>query len=69
MLYIYSKENTDPDSDNWLTDLLMIPSWPATAAAVLELGELMQSPIPKMLGYLSNEYQVGTGTGELIRNC
>ena len=30
----------------------MIPSWAATAAAVLAVGTLVQSPIPKMLGNL-----------------
>ena len=32
--------------------LLIIPSWAATAAAVLATGTLVQSPIPNMLGYL-----------------
>ncbi len=64
-MFYRKRKNTDTDSE--ATDLLMIPSWPATAAAVLELGELMQSPIPKMLGYLNNEYQEYMGTGVRIR--
>ena len=31
-----------------VTHFLMIPNWAATAAAVLAVGTLVQSPIPKM---------------------
>ena len=34
---------------------LIIPSWAATAAAVLATGTLVQSPIPNMFGYLDKE--------------
>ena len=33
---------------------LMMPSWAATAAAVLAVGTLVQSPRPKMFGNLEN---------------
>jgi hypothetical protein len=37
----------------FLPYFLITPNWAATAAAVLELGESAQSPMPKMLGYLN----------------
>ena len=36
----------------YITDLLRIPTWAATAAAVLAVGTLVQSPIPNIFGYL-----------------
>ena len=37
-----------------MTYFLKTPNWPATAAAVLLVGRLVQSPKPNTLGYLNS---------------
>ena len=39
----------------------MIPSWAATAAAVLAVGTLVQSPRPKMFGNLKSYFEFWIG--------